>query len=100
MTKKEIIILLVFFLIAFFNLLKLSPLYKWVYDVADKDSFASTEKIQKTLGWKAKYSNQDTLVRAFNWYLDHYDEVKQESEGITHRKAWKQGILRLIKKVM
>ena len=31
--------------------LRLSPLYKWVYGTADKDSFVSTEKIQSTLGW-------------------------------------------------
>ena len=91
---------LVKFFLAIFNYLKLSPLYKWVYDTADKDSFVSTEKIQKTLDWKASYSNQDAFFRAYNWYLEHYQEVKSAGEGITHRKAWKQGILRLIKRFM
>ena len=91
---------LVKFFLAIFNFLKISPLYKWVYDTADKDSFVSTEKIQKTLGWKAKYSNKDTFIRAYQWYLVHYKEVKNSGEGVTHRKAWKQGILKLIKKFM
>jgi len=88
------------FFLAIFNALKLSPLYKWVYDTADKDSFVSTDKIQKILGWKAKYSNQDAFYRAYQWYLEHYKEVKAAGEGVTHRKAWKQGILKLVKKFM
>lgn len=88
------------FFLALFNFLKISPLYKWVYDTADKDSFVSTEKIQKKLGWKAKYSNKEAFIRAYKWYLAHYEEVKKAGEGVTHRKAWKQGILRLIKKFM
>jgi len=91
---------LVKFILAILFALKLSPLYKWVYDTADKDSFVSTEKIQKKLNWKAKYSNQDAFVRAYNWYLEHYEEIKQAGEGVTHRKAWKQGILKLVKKFM
>lgn len=91
---------LVKFFLAIFNALKLSPLYKWVYDTADKDSFVSTEKIERILGWKAKYSNKDAFVRAYKWYLEHYEEVKKAGEGITHRKAWKQGVLKIIKKFM
>ncbi len=37
--------------------LKLSPLYKWVYETADKDSYVSIDKAKKVLGWKPKYSN-------------------------------------------
>jgi len=91
---------LVKFFLAIFNILKVSPLYKWVYDTADRDSFVSTEKIQRDLGWRAKYSNQDAFIRAYQWYLEHYEEVKKGGEGVTHRKAWKQGILSLIKKFM
>jgi len=91
---------LVKFVLAIAFALKLSPLYKWVYDTADKDSFVSTDKIQKKLGWKAKYSNQDAFYRAYQWYLEHYQEVKSAGEGITHRRAWKQGILKFIKKFM
>ena len=81
-----------------FEKLKLSPLYKWVYDTADKDSFVSTEKIKKKLGWSAKYSNSQALIKSYKWYLDHKDELS--GSGITHRVAWNQGILALIKKFM
>jgi len=88
------------FALAIFSVLRLSPLYKWVYGTADTDSYVSTRKIQQKLGWHAKYSNTEALVRAYQWYLKHYIEVKRAGEGITHRKAWKQGILSLIKKFM
>lgn len=34
--------------------LNLSPLYKWVYETASKDSFVSIEKAEKILGYKPK----------------------------------------------
>ena len=76
---------------------KLSPLYKWVYETASKDSFVSIEKAEKKLGFKPKYSNKDALIRNYKWYIEHVDEFKNKS-GVSHRVPWKQGILRLAKK--
>ena len=76
---------------------KLSPLYKWVYETASKDSFVSIEKAEKKLGFNPKYSNKDALIRNYKWYTEHVNEFKDKS-GVTHRVPWKQGILRLAKK--
>ena len=76
--------------------LKISPLYKWVYETASKDSFVSIEKAEKVLGYKPKYSNKDALIRNYKWYLENFDKFKNTS-GISHRVPWKQGILRLAK---
>lgn len=78
------------------ELFKLSPLYKWVYETASKDSFVSIEKAEKVLGYKPKYSNKDALVRNYKWYIEHINEFKNTS-GISHRVPWKQGILRIAK---
>jgi nucleoside-diphosphate-sugar epimerase len=75
---------------------KLSPLYKWVYETASKDSFVSIEKAEKELGFTPKYSNKDALIGNYKWYLEHHEDFKNKS-GITHRVPWKQGILRLAK---
>jgi nucleoside-diphosphate-sugar epimerase len=76
--------------------MKLSPLYKWVYETASKDSFVSIEKAEKVLGYKPKYSNKDALLRNFQWYIEHREEFK-DTGGVSHRVPWKQGILRLAK---
>ncbi len=76
--------------------LHLSPLYKWVYETACEDSFVSIEKAERVLGFKPKYSNKDALIRNYQWYVDHLEDIKGAS-GISHRVPWKQGILRLAK---
>lgn len=76
--------------------LKLSPLYKWVYETASKDSFVSIEKAEKILGFAPKYSNKDALVRNYKWYLANMNSFENQT-GISHRVPWKQGILSLAK---
>ncbi len=80
----------------FLEVLKLSPLYKWVYETASKDSFVSIEKAERVLGYNPKFSNKDALIRNYKWYVEHIDEFKDKS-GISHRVPWKQGILRFAK---
>lgn len=76
--------------------LKLSPLYKWVYETASKDSFVSIEKAEKVLGYKPKFSNKDALLRNYKWYVEHRNEFINK-DGVSHRVPWKQGILRFAK---
>jgi nucleoside-diphosphate-sugar epimerase len=78
--------------------MKLSPLYKWVYETACEDSFVSIEKAERVLGWKPKYSNAQALVRNYEWYLANEHAFANQS-GVSHRVPWKQGILGLAKKV-
>lgn len=80
----------------FLELLKLSPLYKWVYETASKDSFVSIEKAEKVLGFIPKYSNKDALIRNYKWYLGNLNTFSSK-KGISHRVPWKQGILKLAK---
>lgn len=76
--------------------LRLSPLYKWVYETAGKDSFVSIEKAEGKLGFKPKFSNSDALIRNFRWFLKNYENFSDQS-GVTHRVPWKQGALSLAK---
>ncbi len=80
----------------FLEFLKLSPLYKWVYETASQESFVSLEKAQRVLGFTPRYSNQEALIRNYQWYLDNRESFADQS-GISHRVPWKQGILRLAK---
>jgi nucleoside-diphosphate-sugar epimerase len=76
--------------------LHISPLYKWVYETASKDSFVSIEKAEQKLNYKPKYSNKQALVRNYEWYIANLKNFEGQS-GITHRVPWKQGILKVAK---
>ena len=80
----------------FLELLNLSPLYKWIYETAAKDSFVSIDKLENQLGWKPQYSNKQALVDNYRWYLAHYHEFASRS-GVSHRVPWKQGALKMAK---
>ena len=77
--------------------LGLSPLYKWVYETAATDSFVSIDKAQRELGYAPRYSNQDALIRNFEWYLANMASFEGAS-GVSHRVPWKQGALGIVKK--
>lgn len=81
----------------FLEMLKLSPLYKWVYETASKDSFVSIEKAEKILGYKPEFSNKDALLKNYEWYLKNMHTFADRS-GVSHRVPWKQGILGGVKK--
>jgi nucleoside-diphosphate-sugar epimerase len=80
------------------ELLHLSPLYRWVYETAAKDSFVSIERIETRLGFAPKYSNREALIRNYDWYVANRAKIRGTS-GISHRAPWKQGILRLAKRL-
>ena len=82
--------------LSFLEMLRLSPLYKWIYETAYKDSFVSIEKAENKLGFKPHYSNQEALLRNYQWYLERLDSFEKQS-GISHRIPWKQGALRIAK---
>ena len=77
--------------------LRLSPLYKWVYETASKDSFVSIEKAERILGYKPQFSNKQALIRNFEWYMAHRGDF-EKSSGVSHRVPWKQGALGFAKR--
>lgn len=86
----------IIFLLRVLECFKLSPLYEWIYKTVGTDSFVSTEKARRVLGFSPKYSNQQALIRNYEWYLAHFDSFRTH-QGITHRQPWKQGALKLAK---
>jgi nucleoside-diphosphate-sugar epimerase len=76
--------------------LHLSPLYKWIYETAGKDSFVSIDKITERLGYAPKYSNEEALIRNYEWYLANHDSISANA-GVTHRVPWKKGALAVVR---
>ncbi len=83
-------------LLRLFGALGLSPLYRWIYETSTQESFVSIERIQNRLGYNPKYSNREALIRNYDWYVAHRDEIKGTT-GVTHRVPWKKGVLSLAK---
>lgn len=88
------------FFLYIFEKIKISPLYQWVYDTADHDSFVSIDKLMRTIKWHPKYSNSEALIKAYQWYLDNYREIKSRPAGVTHTVGWRQGILGFFKRFL
>jgi len=78
------------------EMMKLSPLYPWIYETASKDSFVSIDKAIKILKFSPKYSNQQAMIRNYDWYLQNKSNFTGGS-GVTHRLPWKQKALKLAK---
>ncbi len=87
------------FILRVLEKLHVSPMYEWAYGTADKDHYVSIEKITSTFSWHPKYSNAESLIRTYDWFIEHYDEIKGK-KGVTHRVMWRQGILSLVKRLM
>jgi len=77
----------------------LSPLYKWIYETAAKDSFVGIDRATTQLGYAPQHSNTDALIRNYEWYLANRERIAAEA-GVSHRVPWKRGALTLIKYVM
>lgn len=78
--------------------LRLSPIYPWIYETIGKESVVSTEKAERVLGFRPRYSNRTALIRNFEWYLAHREEFRRRA-GVTHRVPWQEGVLGWIKRL-
>jgi nucleoside-diphosphate-sugar epimerase len=74
--------------------LRLSPLYAWVYETAAADSYVSIAKAESALGFRPRYSNIQALIRNYDWYVEHLPDIQRQT-GVSHRAAWKQGLVGL-----
>lgn len=76
--------------------LHLSPIYRWIYDTAGEDSFVSIDRLEKLLGFSPRYSNEEALIRNYDWYRLHRGEYKGKI-GVSHRVPWNKGALQFAK---
>jgi nucleoside-diphosphate-sugar epimerase len=80
------------------ELARLSPLAEWHYKTAHRDSFVDSSKAEGLLGWSARLSNAETLIETYDWYLANRGRTVNGA-GVTHRAAWDQRALGLLKRV-
>ncbi len=76
------------------EMLGLSPLYEWIYETASKDSSVNIDKIANRLDFSPVYSNEEALIRNYDWYVANRGRITRGT-GVTHRRPWKRGALTL-----
>ncbi len=76
----------------------LSPLAPWHYLTYHK-AFAFDVAPLAALGWKPRYSNDEMLREAYEWFLAHASEIRQAKTGSAHRRPVREGVLWLVKKL-
>ncbi len=79
------------------DVLKICPLAPWHYLTYHKPFYFDLSVPMKQLGWKPRYSNVETMVQAYDWYIEHGSQANEASAGSIHRNPVKQGVLRLLK---
>ncbi len=80
------------------ELARLSPLAEWHYKTAHRDSFVDVSKAERLLDWSPRLSNAEALIETYDWYLANRGRAVNGS-GVTHRVAWDQRALGLLKRV-
>jgi nucleoside-diphosphate-sugar epimerase len=80
------------------EMLNLSPIAAWHYKTMPVDSYISTKKAEKLLGWKPEKSNEKLLIESYEWYSKHRNEIINKV-GMTHRVGWNFKLINLIKNI-
>ncbi len=80
------------------ELARLSPLAEWHYKTAHRDSFVDISRAERLLGWSPQLSNAQALIETYDWYLANRGR-SVNGAGVTHRVAWDQRALGLLKRV-
>ena len=75
----------------------ISPVYDRLVHKLTADSVVDTTRAEEAFGFRPAYSNTDTLLRTYRWWLRNREAVQQLPSGTTHNSPWKQGALRLAK---
>ncbi|MFD7706349.1 NAD-dependent epimerase/dehydratase family protein [Streptomyces sp. NPDC059785] len=73
---------------------RLSPVYGRLLHKLMDDSYVSIDKAAERLGFRPKYSNQDAVLRTYEWWTTVRHRTPAEgSTGRTSRDPWRQGLL-------
>lgn len=84
-------------LLSILEKLNLSPIVAWHYKTFPVNSYVSTEKAQKQIGFKPTNSNKEILIESYDWFKLHRKEILGRG-GKTHRTIWNFKILDIITK--
>jgi nucleoside-diphosphate-sugar epimerase len=77
--------------------LRVSPLGPYHYKMIAESFVFDTDRIKQRLGWKPTLTNEEMLLRSYQYYASNRDEIGARTNVSTHRKPASMGIIRLLK---
>lgn len=77
--------------------LRISPLGPYQYKMISQSFIFDTTKIKEKLGFKPTMSNEEILLKAYNYYHKNREEISKRKDVSAHNQNAKMGIIRLIK---
>jgi nucleoside-diphosphate-sugar epimerase len=77
--------------------LGISPLGPYQYKMIAENFVFDTQKIKRELGWQPTFSNADMLFKAYAYYREHRDALKEGADVSAHKQPAKMGIIRVLK---
>jgi nucleoside-diphosphate-sugar epimerase len=79
------------------SFLKISPLGPYHYKMIAEDFMFDTTKIKTKLLWQPTLTNEEILYKAYEYYREHLEEIKNRKNVSAHKRATKMGIIKLLK---
>ncbi|MFC1646149.1 NAD-dependent epimerase/dehydratase family protein [Candidatus Omnitrophota bacterium] len=80
--------------------LKLTQMWSWHYETADRDSYVEISKAQRLINWKPVQSNVDILKETFDWYKDNINEFKNNVGYGHHGVIWRERLLSFVRDIL
>ena len=77
--------------------LNISPLGPYHYRMIAENFVFDTTRIRRELGWKPTLTNEQMMLRAFEYYREHRKAIHERMDVSAHSKAAPMGIIRLLK---
>ena len=77
--------------------LGVSPLGPYHYRMIAEDFIFDTTRIRERMGWRPTMTNEDMMVRAYEYYAERHTEIHSRTEVSAHSKPAEMGIIRLLK---
>ena len=77
--------------------LNLSPLGPYHYRMIAESFVFDTARIRTQLGWVPTLTNEEMMIRAYQYYADNRREIHARTEVSAHSRPTSMGIIRMLK---
>jgi hypothetical protein len=77
--------------------LGVSPLGPYHYRMIAESFVFDTTRIKRELGWRPTLTNEQMMLRAFEYYRRNREAIHERTDVSAHSKAAPMGVIRLLK---